>query len=126
VTKTDILHIQIDSDTKTDAEKLFSSFGISISDAVVMFLRKSLMVGGLPFELKNPIYSKTVTEEDTAPSDNETTVQTYKNFPLAVYNTETEAAIQEAKDIMAGKIKTKSYNTLVEFYTELMKEDAKT
>jgi len=48
------IHVRIDPDTKTRTEELFSSFGITTSDAIIMFLRKSLMVGGLPFDVVHP------------------------------------------------------------------------
>jgi DNA-damage-inducible protein J len=76
--KTANLNIRIDPQTKQGAEQLFSTFGITISDAVNIFLRQSLMEGGLPFEMKQPRY-----------------------------NIETEAAMQEARDIMSGKKKVK-------------------
>jgi DNA-damage-inducible protein J len=88
--KTANLNIRIDPKTKKGAEKLFSAFGITISDAVNIFLRQSLMVGGLPFEMKQPRY-----------------------------NTETEAAMQEARDIMSGKKKAKSYSSADELFKEL-------
>jgi len=88
--KTSNLNIRIDPQTKKGAEQLYSTFGITISDAVNIFLRQSLLVGGLPFEMKQPRY-----------------------------NTETEAAIQEAKDIMSGKKKVKSYSSADEFFSEL-------
>ena len=94
MTKSANLHIRIDPETKASAEQLFSSFGITISDAVTMFLRQSVMVNGLPFELRQPRY-----------------------------NAETEAAIQEARDIMSGKIEAKSYTTLEEFYADLENDD---
>jgi len=90
VTRTANLHIRIDPETKKSAEKLYSSFGITITDAITMFLRQSLFVGGLPFELRQPRY-----------------------------NAETEAAIQEANDIISGKIKTKSFASLDDFYADL-------
>ena len=40
------------------------------------------------------------------------------------YNAETEAAIQEARDIMSGKIQTKTYSSLAEFYADLESEDS--
>jgi DNA-damage-inducible protein J len=92
--RTEDLHIRIDPETKTGAERIFSAFGITITDAVIMFLRQSIYVGGLPFDLRQPRY-----------------------------NAETEAAIQEANDIMAGKKKTKQYRTLSEFYADLDNED---
>jgi DNA-damage-inducible protein J len=88
--KTANLNIRIDPQTKQGAEQLFSTFGITISDAVNIFLRQSLLVGGLPFEMKQPRY-----------------------------NEETEAAMQEARDIMSGKKKAKSYSSADELFTEL-------
>ncbi|MEG0839727.1 MAG: type II toxin-antitoxin system RelB/DinJ family antitoxin [Hydrogenoanaerobacterium sp.] len=50
--KTANLNIRIDPDTKAQAERLYSQFGITITDAVNMFLSQSVIYGGLPFELK--------------------------------------------------------------------------
>ena len=88
--KTANLNIRIDPQTKKGAEQLFSTFGITISDAVNIFLKQSLMVGGLPFEMKQPRY-----------------------------NAETEAAMQEARDIMSGKKKVKQYSSTDELFMEL-------
>ena len=88
--KTASLNILIDPEIKSGVESLFSRFGITITDAVNIFLHQSLMVGGLPFEMRQPRY-----------------------------NAETEAAIQEARDIMAGKIKAKSYYSVAEMNAEL-------
>jgi len=52
--KTANLNIRIDPETKTQAEKLFSNFGLTISDAVNVFLHQSILQGGIPFELKIP------------------------------------------------------------------------
>ena len=74
-----------DPNTKISAEQLFAAFGITITDAVTMFLHQSLHVGGLPFELRHPRY-----------------------------NAETEAAIQEARDIISGKVNVKGYGSVAE------------
>jgi hypothetical protein len=39
------------------------------------------------------------------------------------YNAETEAAMQEARDIRAGKIKAKRYNTMEELYADIDAEE---
>jgi len=88
--KTANLNIRIDPQTKKGAEDLFLMFGITISDAVNIFLKQSIMVGGLPFEMKQPRY-----------------------------NADTEAAMQEARDIISGKKKTKSYSSADELFEEL-------
>jgi DNA-damage-inducible protein J len=89
------LHIRIDPETKAGAEQLYSSFGITVTDAVTMFLRQSLLVGGLPFELRQPRY-----------------------------NAETEAAMREARDIMAGKVQAKRYSSFSEYLADMENDHA--
>ena len=55
--KTANINVRIDPETKAGAEKLFASFGITFTDAINIFLRKSIMEGGLPFEMKQPRYN---------------------------------------------------------------------
>ncbi len=91
--KTANINIRIDPATKMKAERLFAKFGITITDAVNIFLYQSLMEGGLPFEMKQP-----------------------------GYNPETEAAMQEAREIACGKISAKSYASARELFEELDRE----
>lgn len=55
--KSAVLNIRIDPTTKQEAEQLFSSFGLTVTDAVNVFLNQSLMEGGFPFEIKRPRYN---------------------------------------------------------------------
>ena len=91
--KTANINIRIDPETKLQAEELFSSFGITITDAINIFLHKSIMEGGLPFERKQPRYNK-----------------------------ETEAAMKEARLIMNGQIQAKHYSSAHDLFEELEKE----
>uniref|UniRef100_UPI00405687F2 type II toxin-antitoxin system RelB/DinJ family antitoxin n=1 Tax=Acetatifactor sp. TaxID=1872090 RepID=UPI00405687F2 len=88
--KTANINVRIDPETKSRAEKLFASFGITITDAINIFLRMSIMEGGLPFEVKQP-----------------------------KYNRETEMAMEEARAIMQGKESTKAYSSAQELFEEL-------
>lgn len=88
--KTANINIRIDPETKSSAEELFSSFGITITDAINIFLRKSIMEGGLPFEMKQPRY-----------------------------NVETEAAMKEAKAIMSNQVQAKHYTSAHALFEEL-------
>lgn len=88
--KTANINVRIDPETKLNAEKLFSSFGITITDAINIFLRKSIMEGGLPFEVKQPRY-----------------------------NAETEEALNEAKAIIEGQIQAKRYSSARALFEEL-------
>ena len=56
MSKTTTLTIRIDPTIKRKVEKLYSVFGLNLSDAINMFIHQSLRVGGLPFELKDPFY----------------------------------------------------------------------
>ena len=91
--KTASLNIRIDPETKTSAEELYRDFGITVTDAVNMFLRQSLMVGGLPFELKQP-------------------------RP----NAATEAAMREAEELLASGNYT-TYRTAREMHEAIEAED---
>ena len=55
--KTANITIRIDPETKANAEQLFSSFGITVTDAISIFLHKSIMEGGLPFAVKQPRFN---------------------------------------------------------------------
>jgi DNA-damage-inducible protein J len=88
--KTANLNIRIDPETKSGAEQLFASFGITVTDAINIFLHQSLMVGGLPFEMKRPRF-----------------------------NAATEAAMREARAIVSGKISAKEYSSAKDLFAEL-------
>lgn len=92
--KTANINVRIDPETKASAEQLFSSFGITVTDAINIFLHKSLMEGGFPFEMKQPRF-----------------------------NLETEMAMEEAKLIMAGKIPANRYASVHELLDELETDD---
>jgi len=47
-------NIYIDKDIKEQAQKLFSTFNISLSDAINLFLTQSVLNRGIPFEVKVP------------------------------------------------------------------------
>lgn len=73
--KSEILTLQIDSELKEEAQALFSSLGMTLEEAITLFLEASVQHGGIPFPLEQPRY-----------------------------NQETELALEEARDILSGKI----------------------
>ena len=83
MTKTATINMRIEPAVKAQAEEVFSSFGISITAAINIFLHASIMEGGFPFQPKQPRYNK-----------------------------KTLLAMREARDIMDGKIKEKRYRSL--------------
>ncbi len=88
--KTANINVRIEPDVKANVEALYANFGITVTDAINMFLHQSIMVGGLPFDLKQP-----------------------------KYNVVTEKAMKEALDIKNGKIKAKSYLSFSEALGDL-------
>ncbi|MDR1793917.1 MAG: type II toxin-antitoxin system RelB/DinJ family antitoxin [Erysipelotrichaceae bacterium] len=52
MSKTAIINIRIDPQSKEDAEALFARYGMTISQAVSIFIHQSLNVGGLPFDVR--------------------------------------------------------------------------
>jgi len=73
--KSEIITLQIDSNLKEQAEALFSSLGLTLEEAITLFLEASIQQGGIPFPLDQPRY-----------------------------NQETELALEETRDILSGKI----------------------
>ena len=68
MTKSAVLNLRIEPEIKADAEELFSNFGLTVTDAVNVFLRQSLIKGGFPFEIKlpqqKPLDYSTLTKEE--------------------------------------------------------------
>lgn len=52
--KTETLHVRVNENVKENAEATLGMLGISISEAVNMFLCQVNLIGGLPFEVKLP------------------------------------------------------------------------
>ena len=53
------IQFRTDEATKAQSNKIFGMLGITMSDAINMFLHQSILHGGLPFESKIPKYNKT-------------------------------------------------------------------
>lgn len=88
------INVRTEPQTKANAEAVFSSFGLSLSDAINVFLNVSIMEGGFPFEIRQQRYNK-----------------------------ETEAAMLEARGISSGKIDARRYSSARELFSELDAED---
>lgn len=48
------ININVDENVKAQATELFKSFGLDMTTAMNLFLRQSIMYGGIPFEIKKP------------------------------------------------------------------------
>lgn len=65
--KTDTLHIRIEPIVKQKAEKTLNDLGLSITEAINVFLNQVILNDGIPFEIKKPRYNKETMQviEDT-------------------------------------------------------------
>ena len=50
--KSSSMYIRIDPQIKSDVEAIYSRYGMSITDAINVFLYQSRNIGGLPFDLR--------------------------------------------------------------------------
>lgn len=90
--KTATINMRVNPETKSAAEEIYSSLGMTLTEAINVFLHKSIMVGGMPFDVRQPRYNKA-----------------------------TEAAMTEARAIMAGKIDADSYDSVDDLFAALDK-----
>ena len=73
---------------------MYRTLGMTLPQAVNMFISQSLLVGGVPFDVRIPRY-----------------------------NRETEDAMKEAMDIAAGRIEAKVYHSARELFDDLDSEE---
>ena len=58
------LQVRVDDTLKAQADSLFASIGMDTSSAVRVFLKQSVMRGGIPFELRGDPYLPYLQEAD--------------------------------------------------------------
>ncbi len=92
--KTATLTTRVDPELKARAEATMAPLGMTLSQAVNVFLHRVVAVGGLPFDVRQPRY-----------------------------NAETEAAIREADDILAGRVPATRYATVDQMWADLEADD---
>ena len=91
--KTAVINVRTEPAIKMQVENLYKSMGVSLSDAINMFLYKSIDFRGLPFDL-------------------------CREIP----NAETVAAMKEADDIISGRIQSKSYSSFKDMLDDALAE----
>lgn len=57
--KTGSMYLRIDPQIKADVEAIYSRYGMSISEAITVFLYQSRNIGGLPFDLRPAVPNAT-------------------------------------------------------------------
>lgn len=63
--KTATVRARIEPDLKHDVETVFALLGLSVSEAIEIFLRQVKLRNGIPFEIRIPNEITTKTFEDT-------------------------------------------------------------
>lgn len=53
-----LVQVKIDAETKADVTNIYESLGLDLPTAIRIFFKKSIAVGGLPFELRNDSLSE--------------------------------------------------------------------
>ena len=56
--KTNTLHVRVEPNIKEKAEETLKELGLSITDAINVFLNQVILHEGIPFEIKKPRYNK--------------------------------------------------------------------
>ena len=92
--KTSSMYIRIDPQVKSDVEAVYARYGMSITDAINVFLYTSRNIGGLPFDLRPP-----------------------------VPNAETIAALREVEDMKRNPHLYKSFNSVEALFEDLNNDD---
>jgi DNA-damage-inducible protein J len=49
------IYVRVKPEIKSKAEQVFDGFGMTVSEAVNIFLHKAIMVGGIPFDVRPSI-----------------------------------------------------------------------
>ena len=91
--KTSSIHVRVDPKIKEEAEETLNSLGMTLAEAINIYLRQIILNYGIPFEIKNPQFSDDMLE-----------------------------AIEEAKEIEKHPENYKSYSNLEEFMEDLHNE----
>ena len=59
MSKTDTIHMRVDPEIKEGADSVLNRLGVSITDAINIFLNQVILRGGFPFEVKLPVPNET-------------------------------------------------------------------
>lgn len=94
--KTDMLHIRIEPEIKTMADQTFSDLGLTIADAVNVFLRRSIDAGGFPFPVRRRLSKETIEAlEEARRISRDPNAKSYSSFGEILKEIDEEIAAEE-------------------------------
>jgi DNA-damage-inducible protein J len=91
--KSSVMTVRVSPEIKKSAEAVYAKYGLSLSEAVTIFLHKSILDDGLPFDLR----------EDHIP-------------------TATKKAMKQTEEIINGTSSAKAFHSAKELFSDLNKE----
>ncbi len=98
--KTASLNIRLDPNLKRAAESVYSRYGLSLAEAVTVFIHQSCNVGGLPFDLR-PLRFNTETLAAMAEAERIRLLQKRRDTALTIVKRQRRA------EEMIGKVDSK-------------------
>ena len=63
--KNDTIHVRVNEDVKNNAEETLSMLGMTLSEAINMFLCQVSLTGGLPFDVRLPMPKEVIVQSRT-------------------------------------------------------------
>lgn len=90
---TSAINVQVDAKIKEEATTILKGLGLNMSTAINMFLAQIVKKDGIPFEVRNPKPSKQMIR-----------------------------ALQEAQDIIDGKVEAKGYHDVHQMFEDILNE----
>ena len=80
MSKTSSIHVRVEPKVKEEVEKILKSLGMTSAEAINIYLRQIIINSGIPFEIKNPQYSKEMEEAIEEAEKMEKSPKEYKSF----------------------------------------------
>lgn len=94
MTSTAMVHVRVDEETKERAAQALAEVGLSVSDAVRLFLRRVVIEQGMPISLKLP---NAETRTALAEADNIANLR-FKNVKELISDIEKNAKTKKSKN----------------------------
>ena len=92
-TKTASINVRLYPELKQEAENVFAYHGLSLPDAITVFLNHACKAGGFPFELRGARWQDPVSLaalEESKQLENDPDAKTYHNIADLVANLESD------------------------------------